>query len=738
MHKSKRNRKYRNNRKDRKLSKKVVGGLSFPSFFKKNNTNSNSTDNKVVSIGSSVKNPMIDLPIAEQINTNSVTNSVTNLGNEKNVNTTTINTKEDQNLLNKQKKAAGILNSIESKNELNILFMINCCVLYNVYIGADTANNTNNTIQLYQEELKTIGKELDDIFNNVRNILNDFFMTKSFGKSHYLFDDTKKSEETDFDKIMQDLTKPILGETANIDQSEGKAPEVQNPVVVIDKLKEEEKNIEYLAVQLIETDNKTDNETNIEPNNGGQIGGGPDNEEEDGNDSNPVKTSTKIMEVFDNFFNNIKEINIINPDNDNLLQQIKIEGNSFKYLLFIYFFTHRIRTLYKEALDNIKPTDENEKKIMYQAKVVMAKQKLLNELKSTKEALKSVKKGAFSAASYMGKSASSTLSKGYNAIKNLSYKSKGGFKRRTMKKKTGGGLLSNTLTTFSHIPTMAYQVISKRDPKIKEKYTYLFYFNSFLTMYKDNLLVSRNIQEGNRGMRDVLRDSLLGAYRFAKKNPMLSLFYGTLTIATQVVFYASIAYPPLVPFAAGLTLTHKIVAIAILPIIAPAAIALYKSAEIQSYNESMISIIGNEFTESRLKQIQNIEKHLLSKGIKDNGIADINSEITKKEKELLMPTVVVASASTDEQTKKNEEYKNKIKNEISELRYDKLKELQNILAKQPQPDINIQKYKKDIDHFINKYIYQNSVNELIFQYRNFIQNSLLSKKDLELKFIPKQ
>jgi hypothetical protein len=733
MHKSKRNRKYRKNRKDRKLSKKLGGGFWSSLTEKAKKATNFSNKPPSVTNESVVENPMFgNLTIAQEI-TN--TNSVKNLGNEQIVNTTPVYTKEEQNILNKQKKAAGILNSIESKNELNILFMINCCVLYNVYIDVDTANNTNETIQLYQEELKNIGKELDDIFNNVRNILNDFFMTKSFGKSHYLFDDTKKSEETtNFDKIIQDLTKPIVGETVEIKQSKGTAPEVQNPDVVIDKLKEEEEKIEDLAEQLIETDNERD----IEDNNGEQIGGGDDIEQAAGNDSNPVKTNTKIMEVFDIFFNDIKEINIIEPDNDNLLQQIKIEGNSFKYLLFVYLFIYKIRTLYKEALNNIKPTDEIAKKIMYQAKVVMAKQKLLNELKSTKEALKSVKKGALSAASYMGKSASSGLSKSYNAIKNFSYKSKGGSKRRTMKKKIGGGLLSNTLTTFSHIPTMAYQVISERDPKIKEKYTYLFYFNSFLTMYKDNLLVSRSIQEGDRGMRDVLRDSLLGAYRFAKKNPMLALFYGTLTIATQVIFYASIVYPPLVPFAAGLTLTHKIVSFVILPIAVPAAIALYKSSEIQSYNNSMISIIGSEFTESRIKQIQNIEKYLLSKGIQETSIPEINSKIAENEKNLLMPTSLPAADSTTIPPKIDEEHKNGIKKKIIELRYNKLKELQNILAKQSQNDKNIQKYKKDIDHFINKYTYQNSVNDLIFKYRNSIQNYLLSKTDLELKFIPKQ
>jgi hypothetical protein len=61
------------------------------------------------------------------------------------------------------------------------------------------------------------------------------------------------------------------------------------------------------------------------------------------------------------------------------------------------------------------------------------------------------------------------------------------------------------------------------------------------------------------------------------------------------------------------------------------------------------------------------------------------------------------------------------------LRYDKLKALQEILNTQLAGDKNIEKFKEDINNFIKKYQYQNSLNGLIFKYRNEIQTSLLQK-----------
>jgi len=897
MYKSKRNRKYKNNKKGRKISNKGGGILSAlsNSFSKNTSRSTTNTTNPIANadpdivtaaeyendpIRASLRQAKIDDDKNGVVHKPIVDSSLERLAKTY--------TKYENDLLNKQKKAAGILHTIETKNEMNILFMINCCVLYNVYIDVDKTNNTNkehNTIQLYQEELKTIGKELDDIFNDVRNTLNDFFMTNSFGKSHYLFDDTKKSEETiDFNEIIADLIKPsdiTSKNVQNVKQKEGSQPVVENAAEIIDKLNGVNTEIEGLANTLIEKDTKIENDsenanttntattttsndnttttTTTTSNSGDEIIGGfygGEGEGEDstsvGNTDEPVQPNKTIMALFTGFFQDIKDINIIkfpkfeenqeiqkllsgvqggvfeekdvenvmmnvkkesefegktdeqirteirsskldtvekirnyviDMKKNNLLQNFKIEGNSLKYLLFVYFFTHKIRMLYKEAIGKIGETGPEGKKIIYQAKVVMAKQKILNELTSTKDSLKS-----------LGKSVTTGISKGYNTIKNLSFRKKGGSKkRRTLKKKIGAGLFndlktsignkasnlktsiknkaSNAYTAFSHIPTMAYEFVKKRDPKITEKYTYLFYFNSFLTMYKDNLLVSRSVQEGYRSLRDLLRDSLLGAYRFAKKNPMLSIFYGTLTLATQIVFYASIAYPPLVPFAAGLTLTHKIVALAILPIIVPAAIAIYKSSEITSYNESMISIIGKEFTESRLKQIKKIEEYLSNKEITNDKLFGINKNISLKEGILKslpvaasasadatavpvstaevsttvpsaasaaaasatsLPTALpvpasAASAATAVSKKLEEDKQTKIKDDISKLRYDKLKALQEILNTQLAGDKNIEKFKEDINNFIKKYQYQNSLNGLIFKYRNEIQTSLLQK-----------
>jgi hypothetical protein len=744
MHKSKRNQKYRKNKKDRKLSKKVVGGLSFPSFFKKNDTNSNSTDNKVVSNVSIRQNPMIDLPIAEQINTN----SVTNLGNEKNVNTTTINTKEDQNLLNKHKSALELLKTIDTKNGLNITLMINCCVLYNVYIAVDKTKNEDNTIQLYKEELIKIGIELDGIFNKIRELLNDFYITNCFGGPSYLFD-TNKNKENNINDVIDELIKAPTEKVELLEMDKTPVNVVTNDV--------ENKNIEDVKKTMdnmfenLETGNQDESGTGTgnKDETGKSIGGNADvpNDDDDNddttdtsdaNDSLPLVFNKEFKnKLFDEFFNNIKHINIKYGEHFKL-ETINNTPNSNRYLINTYLFIYKIRNLYNEALMSIGETDEKGKKTMAEARTVLAKTQMINALKlwggSTNRTCKKLKGGEFNFRSKFrntsktfGNTISKTISKTYDTGKNLA--------------------------------TMTSSFFSKRDPKIKEKYTYIHYFMSFLETYVRNVLTKTTLKSEFReedivNANSKYKGALVKSYNLAYKtlsyagqlvwkNPLLGTTFILLSLSANFATYASPVFPVLIPIALGLTMTRNVYAVATLPLIDAPAVELFKRSEIEAYNKNMMKLIGSEFTKKRLTQIKKIENYLLGEVentrynkfmnkkpsahsyLDDTQKADIRKFITE-ENNLIennkIPIVV------DEQARDKINKKDNKAVEINELRYNKIKYLQKLLNGIQIPDEKIVKYRNRINHFVNKYNYQKSLNDLIFGYQDFIISYILTKK----------
>jgi len=750
MHKSKRNQKYRKNRKDRKLSKKVVGGFSFLPF-KKKDANSNYNDNKVVSNVSSVKNPMIDFPIAEQINTN----SVTNLGNEKNVNTTTINTKEDQNLLNKHKSALELFKTIDTKNGLNITLMINCCVLYNVYIAVDKTKNEDNTIQLYKEELIKIGIELDGIFNKIRELLNDFYITNCFGGPSYLFD-TNKNKENNINDVIDELIKAPTEKVELLEMDKTPVNVVTNDV--------ENKNIEDVKKTMdnmfenLETGNQDGNQDGNQGENperkligGNAVVPNDDDDNDDTTDDNaandslpPVFNKEFKNKLFDEFFN-IKHINIKYGERFKL-ETINNTPNSNRYLINTYLFIYKIRNLYNEALMSIGETDEKGKKTMAEARAVLAKTQMFNALKvwggsTNHRTCKKFKGGEFN----FRRTLSNTSKTFGNKISNTISKT-----------------ISKTYDTGKNLATMTSSFFSKRDSKIKEKYTYIHYFMSFLETYVRNVLTKttlksefreEDIVNANSKYKGALAKSYNLAYKTLSyagqlvwKNPLLGTTFILLSLSANFATYASPVFPVLIPIALGLTMTRNVYAVATLPLIDAPAVELFKRSEIEAYNKNMMKLIGSEFTKKRLTQIKKIENYLLGEVenttynkfinkkppahsyLNDTQKTGIRTYITKENNLIEKNKIPIV---VDEQVRDKIFKKDNKAVEINELRYDKIKYLQNLLNEiqipENKPDEKIVKYRNIINHFVNKYNYQKGLNDLIFGYQDLIISYILKK-----------
>jgi hypothetical protein len=132
------------------------------------------------------------------------------------------------------------------------------------------------------------------------------------------------------------------------------------------------------------------------------------------------------------------------------------------------------------------------------------------------------------------------------------------------------------------------QFINKANPDIKNKYSFLLYYNTFFSMYEDNAFSDILVEkDGNNSWNYQLYCAVMMSYRIVDKNKYLGSFLLIVTAITQLVFYAQFGIPALIVPAAVLTIAHKVICIGCLPFVDPAKIVIYKDAEIKVNNEAI-------------------------------------------------------------------------------------------------------------------------------------------------------
>jgi len=460
---------------------------------------------------------------------------------------------ESIELIKKQNIAADIIKANFSKEKLHTLLITLSCVLFNVYIDGE-----NEGLRMYKEEVVTLRDQLESILNKHCAILADYFATD--------IDVMKESLEfkeipTDAAVIKQDAT----GDT--LDPNELKTDLKGEEAAVEEEKDELKENEDVLKAQdpVLSNDNNQPGEIN-------QNGG-------DGDES--VQTNDGLLKGVENekLTKLITELSE-NMANKNLLIRSKLTSDNFTFYNDIQFFLRVVLFISKfinllnvminedESIGKLKPAGPEGEKKMLQGKVILAKSKVYGEMSKI-----------FSPIAQLSASA-------YNRVA----------------RKEGGGVLSSIKSAASSIKTAAKntgtklvtgtkQFFSKADEEVKEKYSFLLYFNSFLTMYIDNSFSRQQLSSGKRTFLSSMYDMVLVVYRYGSKNPLLGTLIGSLQLATNVTFYAACVPSPIQPFllvaAGGLATARTVAVIVCLPFIDPAKIKIYKQVEIEMYNDKI-------------------------------------------------------------------------------------------------------------------------------------------------------
>ena len=308
-------------------------------------------------------------------------------------------------------------------------------------------------------------------------------------------------------------------------------------------------------------------------------------------------------------------------------EDIKID-HKINYFIRIQLFLSAYLNLIDESITECKESSPEQKQIILQGRVIIAKSKMYKEIVKTLRGIKDIfvgigkvgvgiskvgvgigrfgknfvtdqnaRKDAFNAAT-------TNINNAYNSTKksvyNRFFTQKAGRRKKNVKRKSmkKGGLslpniniskkIESAKNQLGRIATATKQFFSKADADTKNKYAFLLYYNTFFSMYEDNAFSDILVEAGGEdSWRYKLFSSVMMVYNTLEKNKYLGSFLLIVTVITQVVFYAQFAFPALIVPAAAMTIAHKVICIGCLPFVEPAKIVIYKETEIKKHNEAI-------------------------------------------------------------------------------------------------------------------------------------------------------
>jgi len=526
---------------------------------------------------------------------------------------------EDEIILEKSKRAGIAITNNITKNELFNMLIIQCCILYNEYIDIpnDKPDDEKKKTRLYKEELIPIIKSLKEIFKRNSDILNDHLGSDIFGKPIVFVN----KEETGITTKITQETKALLTN----EQIESIATEETKEEIKI--IEEEESNANQSPLQPTATlplptatpplsqespppptttsspstdtpplpppptstttsppTNTLSSTTTSPPTNTLSSTTTPPppppppiDENEDipvTNDVNvriAVPEKSKINELVYKLTEDMqtKEFTIktkINGENP-----IKFEAGITYFIPFVEFLCRFIKLL-EDCIDNeiIQEAGIEGKERMMQGRVILAKSKTYR-------------------------------STGIPYVYNYVYKIEN--------KKFGGGIISSMSAAikqkYRDLKTASMQFISKADEHVKQKYSYLLYFDTFIDMFNQNTTSNYALSKESFTLYDKIRngkgtwsktfyskwqdikEATKSAASLIYRNKFLGTFNSLLWLAADVACVAAAPYPVLIPAAVALTAGHWVILVASAPFLAPPAIIIYKKEEIDKANKSI-------------------------------------------------------------------------------------------------------------------------------------------------------
>jgi len=518
---------------------------------------------------------------------------------------------EDEKEISKE-DAEKILKASFSKQRLHVLLMVNLCVLYNVYIDGD------EKVRLYSEELnEQIYNRLKKILERTNKILNAYFVTDFFNND-IVFQEPDPSVP-----VMKEQF--VTNPAANPDSAKASVDDTNTD---IDNMFGPNNNGENPATG---PNNNGENPAagQIEQGQGqgqGQLGGTPENEDVE-IINNTLNSDDKIHQFIIELSNDINDKTVrIKTTRDVPNFKMDTEVNSQVNLLirFVAFLSK-----YLKLLENAKVNKANGegRKIIVEGRVILAKSKMYEEMialgnlaarmgytiatlpfnvlyktgkygiDATKYIYNTGKKiktryqsdGTSGVSNMPGEAAGNLYNKAvdaYHDVNNPKIDNSG-----SKEIEWGGGEVDDDQinTTFRErlvIGTM--QFFSKADQNTKEKYAFLLYLSTFLSMYEDNVFTNVSILE-NEGILTSTYKLALMPYRFGVKNPRFAILLGLLGAATQIAVWGQCVFPPLAVAAEPLLITNKVVTIVMIPFVDPSKIALYHKAELLAINKKLRS-----------------------------------------------------------------------------------------------------------------------------------------------------
>lgn len=483
--------------------------------------------------------------------------------------------KQSSDINTKAQNSRNILLSSFTKQRLHILFIMNLCVLYNVYIEGDEG------VKLYTEEVDTIITTLRGILNNTNQVLNEYFGSDIF------------NDNIVFETPITDV--PILTQTVDEKKTNANISQVNKAVEQEIKKAENVFEVEEMNIK--------------EPQTGG-----------DGDYTKLAEKATLIIDPnIEILEDEVKKNDTISLFIDNLTKEMnekslliktKLSLNSFSigneinlFIRLVVFLSNYLKLVEKAKTDGIvQPADEKGRTIILKFNGFLGRTKITNEFEPVYEVLK----------------------KGYDLGQSgIQY-----FTRKNDKQYGGRTWIEFANEIVSRSNGFFWGV----DSKNKEKYSFLLYFKTFLTMYQDNTLIKVELMnKQSNSWAEYAYNTIIIPYRFASKNPYFGNFLITLTAATNAVFWGRYICPPLALYVEPLAITAKIITISLLPMLEPSKIMLYKQTEIDIKNKeiqshSMIDENISNISDSYL----HLSEELLSSELKFTLMEDENISSSQK------------------------------------------------------------------------------------------------------------
>lgn len=477
--------------------------------------------------------------------------------------------KQSLDINTKAQNSKNILLSSFTKQRLHILFIMNLCVLYNVYIEGDEG------VKLYTEEVDTIISTLRGILNNTNQVLNEYFGSDIF------------NDNIVFETPITDV--PILTQTVDEEKTNANISQVNKAVEQEIKKAENVFEVEEMNIK--------------EPQTGG-----------DGDYTKLAEKATLIIDPnIEILEDEVKKNDTISLFIDNLTKEMnekslliktKLRLNSFSigneinlFIRLVVFLSNYLKLLEKAKTDGIvQPADEKGRTIILKFNSFLGRTKITNEFEPVYEVLK----------------------KGYDLGQSgIQY-----FTRKNDKQYGGRTWIEFANEIVSRSNGFFWGV----DSKNKEKYSFLLYFKTFLIMYQDNTLINVELMnKQSNSLAEYAYNTIIIPYRFASKNPYFGNFLITLTAATNALFWGRYICPPLALYVEPLAITAKIITILLLPMLEPSKIMLYKQTEIDIKNKeiqshSMMDENISDISDSYL----HLSEELLSSELKFTLMEDAN------------------------------------------------------------------------------------------------------------------